>query len=52
MSSVIDKNCTFLISTEKSGSVPQEDVCKDIESSDVPTKIRCYFTIAIYNDKS
>ena len=40
MSSVIDKNCTFLISTEKSGSIAQEEICKDIESSDIATKIR------------
>jgi hypothetical protein len=47
MSSVIDKNCTFLISTEKSGTVPQEEICKDLESSDVPAKIRF---VAIYRE--
>lgn len=40
MSSNIDKNCTFLISTEKSSSVLQEDICKDLESSEVENKIR------------
>ncbi len=34
-----DKNCTFLISTEKSTQHQQDDVCKLIESSEVPKKI-------------
>ena len=40
MTSAADKNCTFLISTEKSSSVQQEDICKDLESPEVPNKIR------------
>lgn len=40
MTSAIDKNCTFLISNEKSGSVLQEDICKDLESTDVTLKIK------------
>ena len=40
MSSANDKNCTFLISTEKSSSVQQEDICKDLESPEVATKVR------------
>jgi hypothetical protein len=40
MASVIDKNCTFLISTEKAGSATQEDICKDLESADVTAKVR------------
>jgi hypothetical protein len=38
--SAIDKNCTFLISNDKSGSIQQEEICKDLESSDVNSKIR------------
>ncbi len=34
-----DKNCTFLIGTEKSSGVNQDDVCKDLEKSDVNCKI-------------
>lgn len=40
MSSTIDKNCTYLISTEKSGSTQQEEICKDLESSEMPSKIK------------
>ena len=40
MTSTADKNCTYLISTEKSTSVQQEDICKDLESPDVGPKIR------------
>lgn len=40
MSSSIDRNCTFLINTEKSASVQQEDICKDLEDPDVESKIR------------
>ena len=40
MTSSIDKNCTFLISTEKSGSVQQDEICKDLENSDVAVKIK------------
>ena len=40
MASVIDKNCTFLINTEKSGSISQEEICKDLESAEVQVKIR------------
>ena len=36
--SQIDKNCTFLISTEKSTSVQQEDVVKMLESTDIAEK--------------
>jgi coatomer subunit beta len=38
MSSVVEKNCTYLISTEKSTSVHQDDICKDLESSDIRLK--------------
>ncbi len=34
-----DKNCTFLISTEKSTGVHQDDVCKLLESNEVAQKI-------------
>ena len=40
MTSTADKNCTFLISTEKSSSFQQDDVCKDLENEDVEIKIR------------
>lgn len=40
MSSASDRNCTYLISTEKSSSVLQEDICKDLENSNVETKIK------------
>lgn len=40
MSSAIDKNCTFLIANEKSGTVLQEEICKDLESSEVASKVR------------
>jgi coatomer subunit beta len=40
MTSTVDKHCTFLISTEKSSSLQQEDICKDIENSDIPAKVR------------
>ena len=36
----IDKNCTYLISTEKSTTVQQEDICKDLESNEAPNKIK------------
>lgn len=35
-----DKNCTFLISTEKSSTTQQEDICKDLENADVQIKIK------------
>ncbi len=38
--SAIDKNCTFLIANEKSGTVLQEEICKDLESNDINNKIR------------
>ena len=40
MASSADKNCTYLISTEKAGSIQQEDICKDLESTEVASKIR------------
>jgi hypothetical protein len=40
MTSAIDKNCTFLISSEKSTGLQQEDICKDLESSDINIKTR------------
>lgn len=40
MTSSVDKHCTFLISTEKSSSLQQEDICKDIESPEVAHKVR------------
>lgn len=45
ITSAIDKNCTFLISNEKSASIQQEEICKDLESSDVNNKIRFGFTL-------
>lgn len=33
-----DKNCTFLISTEKSTGVQQDEICKDLESNDIHIK--------------
>lgn len=40
MSSQSDKNCTFLISTEKSATIQQEDICKELENADVSIKIK------------
>lgn len=40
MSSQSDRNCTFLISTEKSASIQQDDICKDLENQDVEIKIK------------
>ncbi|KAJ1395550.1 Clathrin/coatomer adaptor, adaptin-like protein, partial [Ochromonadaceae sp. CCMP2298] len=40
MTSAIDKNCTFLIANESTGSVSQEEICKDLESNDVASKVR------------
>lgn len=40
MSSSADRNCTFLISTEKSSSVQQEEICKELESTDIAMKIK------------
>lgn len=40
MTSTADKNCTFLISTEKVGSIQQEEICKDLETTEVASKIR------------
>jgi coatomer subunit beta len=34
-----EKNCTFLISTEKASAINQDDVCKDLEKSEVSSKI-------------
>jgi coatomer subunit beta len=34
-----DKNCTFLISTEKSTQATQDDVIKLLESTEIPNKI-------------
>jgi hypothetical protein len=45
MTSAIDKNCTFLILNERSSSVSQEDICKDLESSDVQNKIRLVMSL-------
>ena len=36
----MDRNCTFLISTERAGSVPQEEILKDLENTDVGCKVR------------
>lgn len=47
MISAIDKNCTFLISNEKSTGASQEDICKDLESSDVNSKIRLVTILTI-----
>ena len=38
VASGVDKNCTFLVSTDKSGSLSQEDICKELESSDIDVK--------------
>lgn len=47
MTSAIDKNCTFLISNDKSGnSVTQEEILKDLETNDVAAKIRLVITVA------
>lgn len=40
MISAIDKNCTFLIANDKSSGVQQEDICKDLESNEVASKVR------------
>lgn len=40
MTSAIDKNCTFLILNDKSGTIQQEEICKDLESADINNKIR------------
>ena len=40
MTSSADRNCTYLINTEKSSSVQQEDICKDLESPELPVKIK------------
>jgi len=40
MASAADKYCTFLISTEKSSSFQQEEICKDLESTDVALKVK------------
>jgi len=40
MATANDKNCTFLVCTEKSGVAQQEDICKDLESSDNTIKCR------------
>jgi hypothetical protein len=40
MSSSADKNCTYLISTEKSSSVQQDEICKDLENVEVASKIK------------
>ena len=34
-----DKNCTFLIATDRSSGINQEDVCKDLEKSEVASKV-------------
>ena len=47
MTSTIDKNCTYLISTEKAGSVLQEEICKDLENPDVAQKIK-YSILDLY----
>lgn len=40
MTSVVEKNCTYLISTEKSTSFQQEDICKDLESKTNSVKVK------------
>ena len=40
MTSQSEKNCTFLITTEKSSSIQQDDICKDLENSEIPIKVR------------
>jgi predicted membrane protein len=47
MTSTADKNCTYLISTEKSTSVQQEDICKDLESAEVAHKIRYAWIVSL-----
>jgi len=34
-----DKNCTFLISTEKSTQATQDDIVKLLESPEIPNKV-------------
>jgi hypothetical protein len=43
MTSAVDKNCTFLISNEKSSGLQQDDICKDLESNDIAIKTRFSF---------
>jgi len=40
MASQSEKNCTFLVSTEKSASIQQDDICKDLENIEVGVKVR------------
>lgn len=42
-SSTVDRNCTFLISSEKSSQLQQEEICKDLESNEIASKIRFNF---------
>jgi len=49
MTSSADRNCTYLISTEKSSSVLQEDICKDLESQDIQIKIKYVGYILMIN---
>lgn len=38
--STADRNCTYLISTEKASSVHQDDICRDLESTDIAVKVK------------
>lgn len=40
MATANDKNCTFLVCTEKSGVAQQEDICKHLESNDNAVKCK------------
>lgn len=39
IASTNERNCTFLISNDRASGVHQDDVCKDLESTDVYVKI-------------
>ena len=40
VASGIDKNCTFLVGANKQGTPSQDDICKDLESGEMPVKQR------------
>jgi hypothetical protein len=51
MATALDKNCTFLISTEKASALQQEEILKDLESAEVSSKVRfdyIRFVLAFY----
>lgn len=48
MSSSLEKNCTFTISTEKHTPATQDEICKDLESNVVENKIRYVIHIIFF----